>query len=166
MRIIPKKVDNYLVYDDIDVNDGNSVTTFKNFWNKEFKCGQTMFFTFFRKEDLTENTELNRIERELEHIFTNENTYIIIHIDENRFSYVFKYEFKFGSAELILKFWKYFYGMSIIIPDAGVLFEDVCRYLYYDREPDEYLRRFKSKGFSNCIYVKGLGGHYLVKNEN
>lgn len=159
-----KDVDNVIVYDDINLNKSNDIIDFKSFWDIEFQYGQQLFFFFHRLESLTEDKELDEIEKELLRIFNEENLYIVIYIDEVRFTYLFKYEFQFGGPDLILKFWKYYYSMSIIVPNENVSFESVCRYFDMHRDKDVYLRNFKAKGYAQRVYIKGLGGNSLIKN--
>ncbi|MFZ4263411.1 hypothetical protein ACFRAE_15325 [Sphingobacterium sp. HJSM2_6] len=160
-----KQVDNVNVYEDIRLDTIDGVIDFKNFWAKEFQYGQELFFYFHRLEDLTDQKELDEIEKDLLQIFNEDNIYIIIYLDKSWFTYLFKYEYKFGTENLLLKFWRYFYGMDIIIPNINVSFKEVCEYFYLHRENDIYLRSFKANGYAKTVYIKGLGGDYLIKNK-
>lgn len=164
MALKSKSADNVIVYDDIGLIEPDDIISFKNFWDIEFNYGQELFFFFHRLENLTEDKELVEIEKKLLEIFNEDNLYIIVYIDEVRFTYLFKYEFQFGGADLIFKFWKYYYSMSIIVPGVNVSFESVCNYLDTHRDNDVYLRVFKAKGYAQRVYVKGLGGDHLIKN--
>lgn len=164
MNLQPKKMNNVVIYDGIDLDDAESVVTFINFWRQEFVSGQELFFLFFRLEDLTEDKELRIIEEELLKVFNEGNLYVVSYIDEVRFSYVFKYKFEHLKAELLIKFWNYFYGMEIIVPKVGITFESVCKYFDTHRDTDLYLGKFKAQGYADRIYLKGLGGNYLIKN--
>ena len=160
-----KQVDNVKVYEDIRLYTIDGVINFKNFWTKEFQYGQELFFYFHRLEDLTDQKELDEIEKDLLQIFNEDNIFIIIYLDKKRFTYLFKYEYQFGSENLLLKFWRYFCGMDIIIPNKNVSFKEVCEYFYLHRDKDIYLRSFKAKGYAKTVYIKGLGGDYLIKNK-
>ncbi|MDR2282393.1 MAG: hypothetical protein LBE37_04255 [Sphingobacterium sp.] len=164
MKLKPNIVSNVIVYDGIDLDNSNDIIDFKNFWDREFEYGQQLFFFFHRLEDLTEDKDLKEIERELLSIFNEENLYIVIYIDEVRFTYLFKWEFQFGGGNLIFKFWKYYYSMSIIIPKKGVTFDNVCTYFDTHRDNDVYLRNFKANGYAEKVYIKGLGGDHLIEN--
>ncbi|MFD2969943.1 hypothetical protein [Sphingobacterium bambusae] len=164
MKLKPKDVNDVTVYDNINLHTSDGIIDFKNFWDSEFRYGQQMFFFFHRLEDLTEDKELDEIEKELLQIFNEENLYIIIYIDEVRFIYLFNYNFQLGGPDLIVKFWKYYYSMCIIVPTEKVSFESVCGYFDTHRDNDVYLRNFKAKGYAQRIYIKGLGGDCLIKN--
>ncbi len=164
MNLQPRKINNVLIYEEINLDNDDSVFTFIDFWRQEFVAGQELFFLFFRLEDLTEDSELRSIKDELSKVFNDQNLHTVSYIDEVRFTYVFKYKFDYDQADLVIKFWDYFYGMEIIVPKAGINFESVCNYFDLHRDTDLYLKSFKAQGYADRIYLKGLGGDYLIKN--
>lgn len=164
MNLQPVRRNDVLIYDEINLDNDDGIFAFIDFWRQEFISGQELFFIFFRLENLTEDSELRSIEEELLKVFDDQNLHTVSYIDEVRFTYVFKYKFDYVQADLLIKFWKYFYGMDIIVPKAGVNFESVCSYFDLHRDTDLYLRNFKAQGYADIIYLKGMDGDYLIKN--
>lgn len=165
MNLKPEFIDGVSIYRNIDLDETESITKFKDFWDREFKLGQDIIFHLYRLESLTDDSELRSIESDLLNVFDRENLYVILYLDKNRFSLLFRHEYQFGSSGLILKFWKYFYGLAFFTPKIGVGFDNVIKYYDRHRDGDVYLRTFMSKGFTDCAYIKGLGGDTLIKNS-
>lgn len=166
MNLKSEFVDGVQLFRNIDLEETESIVKFRNYWDREFQFGQELFFIFHRRETLTENNELASIEEEISDVFFNfDNLYVLLYLDEKRFEFLFRHEYQFGSSSLILKFWKYFYSIAFFTPKSGVGFDDVIKYYDKHRDRDVYLRTFMSKGFTDCAYVKGLGGDTLIKNS-
>ena len=164
MNLKPEIFDGVSIYRNIDLDETDSMVRLKNFWDREFEFGQEIFFHLYRKESLTDDNELRTIESNLLDVFNQDNLYVIRYLDDIRFSILFRHEYQFGSASLILKLWKYCYSLAFFSPRLGVEFDDVIKYYDNHQDRDVYLRTFMSKGFTDCTYIKGLGGDTLIKN--
>lgn len=165
MDLKPQFIEGVSKYHNIDLEDTESIVKFRNFWDREFKIGQEIIFHLYRRESLTEDSELRSIENDLLAVFNKDNLYVILYLDEKRFSLLFRHEYQLGSSSLILKLWKYFYGLTFFTPKPGIGFDDVIKYYDLHRDTDIYLRSFISKGFTDCAYIKGMDGDTLIKNS-
>lgn len=135
----------------------------RNIINKLFSIGDEVFFFFTREEDLTEDSELRILRKQVLGKFESEGKLEYLYkLDDRRFDAIAMIKFDFSTPNFILDCWRYFYGCDFFKPINDLTFDEYLDYLEINGLDDiDGLKQLWNK-LSNFICIKGLGADHLI----
>jgi len=127
-----------------------------------FKNGDTLFFSFRREENLTDDDDLLRLRERVPREFMEHGDYIFLRkVDEEKFDSIGRLQCTDQTPSFLLDVWKYFYAFTVFVPKEQVRWDDYIHYLKKRGFDDIDGKRLLNDGLTDFILIKGLGGDYL-----
>lgn len=152
-----------LSIEDFDINVWHDANCIKNILKCLFFNNDTIFFSFRREEDLTSDDELKRLRVNVVETFDKLGEYVFLKkLDEARFDSVASIIVNDFTFEFIFDILKYFYSCAFFIPAKGFSFSDFISFQKKIKFQDKGGEKLLSKGYSDFVCIKGLGGDSLI----
>lgn len=127
-----------------------------------FADGDTLFFSFRREENLTDDDDLLRLRERVPREFMEHGDYIFLRkFDEEKFDSIGYLQCTDQTPGFLLDVWRYFYAFTVFIPKKQVEWDDYIRYVKRKGFDDIDGKRLLNDGLADFILIKGLGGDYL-----
>ncbi|PIF45759.1 hypothetical protein CLU96_2771 [Chryseobacterium sp. 52] len=127
-RVLNKEI-NLLFIDDFNISNWNDYNQIKNVYKSLFSKGDTIFFSFRREENLTEEKELKRLKNKILDTFNDEGEYIVLRqLDDTRFDSIARMIINDSTYNFLFDLWNYFYSCTFFIPNKDLAFSDYSNF--------------------------------------
>ncbi|KFF25287.1 hypothetical protein [Chryseobacterium vrystaatense] len=161
-RILSKEV-SLLFIDNFDINNWDDLNQLKIIYKSLFPKGSTLFFSFRREENLTEEKELKKLKVRILDTFNNEGEYLILKkLDDVRFDSIARIVINENTYNLIFDLWNYFYSCTFFIPNKNLTFSDYIKFQQKIKFQDKGNEKLLNECFTDFTCIKGLGGDNMI----
>ncbi|KMQ59937.1 hypothetical protein ACM46_16900 [Chryseobacterium angstadtii] len=161
-RILNKDI-GLLFIDDFNLYNWDDLSKIKNIYKSLFFKGSTLFFSFRREEDLTDEKELKKLKTKILDIFNSEGEYIVLRkLDDKRFDSIARIVVNENTYNFLFDLWNYFYSCSIFIPNKDFTFSDYINFYKKNKFEDKGNEKLLSNYFTDFTCIKGLGGDNMI----
>ncbi|RKS97845.1 hypothetical protein [Chryseobacterium defluvii] len=161
-RILHKDI-SLLLIEDFDINRWDDVSRLKKIYKSLFSKNDTIFFSFRREEDLTDENELKRLRIKILETFNDEGEYVVLRkLDDSRFDSVARITINENTYNFLFDIWNYFYSCTFFIPTKGFTFSDYITFQKKIKFQDKGNEKLLSNDYTNFSCIKGLGGDNLI----
>lgn len=170
-ELISRKINNdisLIIIEHFNIESWYDTNVLKNIFKSLFSNEETIFFSFRREEDLTDERRLKQLKGSIFETFKKAGDYVILKkLDESRFDSVARISINDDVYELLIDIWKYFYSCAFFKPLPGLSFSDFIDFQKSIKFIDKGGEKLISNNYSNFECIKGLGGdHLLISYKN